>query len=1029
MADRDENITTRFKADITNLKAGITEANRHIKLANAEFKAAASGMDDWTKSTDGISAKLKNLDTVMSEQKKVLANLEKQYELTKEAQGEDSTAAENLAIKIANQKAAINKTSQEMDHYGDELELVEQAQKNAEKSGGSLEDELEKLKKSADDAGNGFTVMKGALAGLVADGIRSAINGVKNFVVGSIDVGRNFQASMSEVAAISGATGNDLELLSDTAKKFGESTKFSASEAADGLKYMALAGWDAQTSSSALGGVLDLAAASGMELGKASDMVTDYLSAFGMEAEKSSYFADLLAYSQSKSNTSAEQLGEAYKNCAANMNAAGQDIETTTSFLAKMADQGLKGSEAGTALTAIMRDMTAKMKDGSIAIGKTTVKVQDANGNYRDMTDIMKDVEKATNGMGDAQRASALGSTFTADSIKGLNLILNAGVDQAAEFEEQLRSSGGSAKEMADIMNDNLSGDLTTLGSQFEGVQIALYEKFEPALRDGVDILSKLLDGVNFVVEHSSEFIGAITAMAAGMGAYLAYTTIVQVMQGGLMSLSLAQKAAAAAQVVLNAVMSANPIGIVIALIAALVAGLIYFWNKSESFRDAIRSIGEGIVWVFENARDLIIAAWNKVTKFFETVPENIKSFFTNLPGWFKSKFTEAKNKIVEAFSDIKAKFTEILNKIKSVFTADSLKDAGMQLLAGLWNGISNKVEWLKSKVKGVVDKIKSWFTGKEGFDEHSPSKWSEKVMRYVFEGMGKGVVFDSKPVKNVINDVKNVIESGLDKTKDSTKKITESIRDNVSKVVDEVYKSLETAQQNYQKNTESFMNSTKLFDAFSDSVDTTGTRSVELITNLEGQVKGMEQYASILENLKSRVSSDFYDYLKSLGIGEISNLRVLQRMSDTSLKYYESLYHKKYDLSKKLSFDDYQKELETLGVNVNKSLNDIELVAKEAGMKTTLGYAQSLAAAADSSEFKSKIADLTKAIKDAFSEVADSVQTMSGGVTASGKTSNVSTVTNVTNNFNQTNNSPKALSRLTIYRQTKNLLSMKGAQ
>ena len=149
-----------------------------------------------------------------------------------------------------------------------------------------------------------------------------------------------------------------------------------------------------------------------MDLAAASDMVTDYMSAFGMEAEKSAYFADLLAYSQANSNTSAEQLGEAYKNCAANLNAAGQDIETTTSLLAMMANQGLKGSEAGTALTAVMRDMTSKMKNGSIQIGKTSVAVMDAAGNYRDMTDILSDVEIATDGMGDAERAMALSSIF-----------------------------------------------------------------------------------------------------------------------------------------------------------------------------------------------------------------------------------------------------------------------------------------------------------------------------------------------------------------------------------------------------------------------------------------------------------------------------------------------------------------------------------------------------------------------------------------------------------------------------------------
>lgn len=314
----------------------------------------------------------------------------------------------------------------------------------------------------------------------------------------AIKVGSDFESAMSNVAAISGATGDDLQMLKDTAQEMGATTQFSATEAANALSYMALAGWDANQSASALPGVLNLAAASGMELASASDMVTDYMSAFGMSCEQSGYFADMLAYAQSNANTTAELLGESYKNCAANMAAAGQDVETTTSLLAMMANQGLKGSEAGTALAAVMRDLTAKMTDGAIKIGDTSVAVQDANGNYRDLTDILQNVESATNGMGDAEKAAALSSTFTADSIKGLNLILNAGVSNAADFENQLRNSGGTAENMANVMNDNLAGAMKSLQSRAETFGNAIYESFSVQLKDAVnaaaDALGSLTD-------------------------------------------------------------------------------------------------------------------------------------------------------------------------------------------------------------------------------------------------------------------------------------------------------------------------------------------------------------------------------------------------------------------------------------------------------------------------------------------------------------------------------------------------------
>lgn len=354
-------------------------------------------------------------------------------------------------------------------------------------------DGMDSLAGQVDDAGSSMEEasskainLSGALKTLFAVVSAAAIMGqVKDFAADSIELGKNYTSVMSEVAAISGASSSDLAMMEDTARQYGATTVFSASEAAEALKYMSLAGWDAQQSTSALGGVLNLAAASGMGLGEASDMVTDYLSAFGMEANKSTYFADMLAYAQSNSNTTAAQLGEAYKNSAANMHAAGQDVETTTSLLEAMANQGRKGSEAGTTLGAMMRDITAKMDDGAIKIGETSIAVQDASGNFRDMTDILTEVGEATEGMGSAQRAAALSSVFTDDSIKGVNMVLAEGMDKVAGYEEALRNATGASEDMAETMNDNLSGDMANMNSAYEEMQLQTFEAMEGPLREG----------------------------------------------------------------------------------------------------------------------------------------------------------------------------------------------------------------------------------------------------------------------------------------------------------------------------------------------------------------------------------------------------------------------------------------------------------------------------------------------------------------------------------------------------------------
>lgn len=326
--------------------------------------------------------------------------------------------------------------------------------------------------------GNALRTLFGVAAGA------AVLGGIKNYAMDSVNLGKDYTSMMSEVQAISGASGKDLEMLQETAREYGATTVFSASEAAEALKYMSLANWDAQQSSSALGGVLDLAAASGMGLGEASDMVTDYLSAFGMEASQSTYFADMLAYAQSNSNTTALQLGEAYRNSAANLHAAGQDVETTTSLLEAMANQGYKGSEAGTALAATMRDITQNMEDGAIKIGETSIAVQGEKGNFRDLTEILKDVEAATAGMGDAEKAAALGSTFTADSIKALNMILTEGMGNVSGYEEALRKSAGTSEKMAGVMTDNLSGDIANMESAMEEMKLQTFESMEDPLRD-----------------------------------------------------------------------------------------------------------------------------------------------------------------------------------------------------------------------------------------------------------------------------------------------------------------------------------------------------------------------------------------------------------------------------------------------------------------------------------------------------------------------------------------------------------------
>lgn len=831
----DNNTTAKFSVDISDLKKGIQEANRQIRLANAEFKAASASMDKWSTSTSGLAAKIEQTDKVLANQKKILNSYKQEMEQVIAKYGENSKEADNAKIKYENQRAAVIKTQKALGDYKSALTALEKEQaesaKAAEKQASAFESlektisgqennlsalkseyanvvleqgrnskaaqdlasqikelsgelnenktKLSEAEEAADEfdqtlqdtTSGGLSVFTVAVGNLVANVLTGLISSMKDVVGNTIEVGKAFDSSMSNVGALSGATAEDLQMLRDTAKEFGSTTKFSASEAADALGYMALAGWDAQTSASALGGVLDLAAASGMDLAAASDMVTDYMSAFGMEAQKSGYFADVMAYAQANANTNVTQLGEAFKNSAANMNAAGQDIETVTSLLAMMANQGLKGSEAGTALTAVMRDMTSKMDEGAIAIGDASVQVMDAEGNYRDLTDILRDVEAATNGMGDAEKASALSATFTADSIKGLNLMLNAGVGEAAKFEEQLRKSDGSAAEMAKTMNDNLNGDLTNLGSKLEGVQIAIYEKFEPALRDGVKVLDSLLDAINFVVDHSTEFIAALGAMAAGVAAYVGYTTALKVMEQGWQALTIVTKAQTAAQWLLNAAMSANPIGLVIAAIVALVTAFVILWNKSEAFRE---------FWInlWEKIKEVAGAAWEAISGFFSGAWEKVQEIWAPIAEWFSEKW-EAVKEVVETVGEvIKKIFGAIVDYFYKKFepwidfsiTAwkiiSELAVGCWEIIKAVWAIVS---EWFKTK---VVEPVKQFFTNLwDGIKQAASDAWEtiKGVWTVVSTWFNDTII---KPVSNYFTNMWNKVKKAASDAWDGIKSV-----------------------------------------------------------------------------------------------------------------------------------------------------------------------------------------------------------------------------------------------------------------
>lgn len=672
----------QLASTIQELSGELTENRGTLDAAEKAARALSETMDD-------AGGEAETLRSTISKQEDTLQQLKQRYVDVATEQGETSDEARELARQIQDLSSELHENKTKLS--------------DAEYAADKLDNSLEEVESSAKKADDGFTMFKATLANLAADAIMRAVDGIKNLVGNVIELGQNFTSTMSEVSAISGATGEDFEKLEACARDYGATTVFSASNAAEALKYMSLAGWDADQSTSALGGVLNLAAASGMELGAASDMVTDYLSAFAMEAGDAAYFADLLSYAQSHSNTTAEALGEAYKNCAANLNAAGQDVETVTSLLEGMANQGYKGSEAGTAMAAIMRDITNGMKDGAIKIGETSVAVMDAQGNFRDLTDILTEVEAATNGMGDAERAVALSSTFTADSTKGLNLILNEGMDNIAGYEEELRGASGSAEEMANIMNDNLSGDVAAMNSAFEELGLKIYDALESKLRAGVQFIT---NGVIPAIEWLGGHIPEVTIAVSGLGAVIAamnWGTIsskIAMVKGALVKL-----AAALGGVSLPAIA-------IIAVITAVALAFTNLWKNNEEFRNKITAIWDGIKAKFDEFGQGIVDRLNALGFEFEDITEVMKAvwdgFCEVLAPIFEGVFQQISNILNEALDIL----TGLFDIFAGIFTGDwDMVWQGVQEVFGaVWDFVVATFENWISTFTSLADTVLGWF-------------------------------------------------------------------------------------------------------------------------------------------------------------------------------------------------------------------------------------------------------------------------------------------------------------------------------
>lgn len=507
MADDLKRVGLIFKEEgAVDFRKTLQDINIEMNKNYNQFKLTQSQWDKSTKSTEKLKAQQEYLGNAIEIQGDKVNTLRMQLEEMENAENKNTTAIKkkqnelaNAEIKLKNYEKQLGEVNNKLSDFGEKIldagEKVQKAGKNIEEAGKKV---------------SGFSTV--ATAGLA----------------GTVATAANFEDSMRQVAATMGITADEIAngseaytILENAAKECGEKTKYSASEAAEALNYLALAGYDAQKSAETLPKILNLAAAGNLDLATASDMVTDAMSALSMETKDVDKYIDEMAKTSQKSNTSVAQLGEATLTCAGNVKNAHMSIETMNAELGILADNGLKGAEGGTALRNIIVSLTSPTDKAAETLKKLGVNVYDNKGNIRDFNDILTDLNSKLNKLNDEKRSNALSDIFNKNDLKAAQYLLDGTTGRFQELTNELKNSNGAAQDMADTMNSSLKGQLTLVKSQLEAIAIKLGNKLMPIVKDCVKKISNLATWFSNLNDKQAETVLKIAGIVAAAGPLL----------------------------------------------------------------------------------------------------------------------------------------------------------------------------------------------------------------------------------------------------------------------------------------------------------------------------------------------------------------------------------------------------------------------------------------------------------------------------------------------------------------------------
>ena len=614
MANRIKGITVEIGGDTTKLSKALEGVNKSIKNTPTQLKDVEKLLKLDPRNTEMLSQKQKLLADSISATKEKLATLK--------------TAAEQANTALANgdiTQQQYDALQREIVDTENELKRLEAEAKNANSKLAKIGEAGQVLQNEGDKISSAGEKLLAITAGVTALGTAAA------------KTASDFDSAMSKVAAVSGATGDDLQALRDKAREMGAKTKFSASEAAEAMNYMAMAGWKTNDMLSGIDGIMNLAAASGEDLATTSDIVTDALTAFGLTAQDSGHFADVLAAASSNANTNVSMLGESFKYCAPIAGALGFSCEDTAEALGLMANAGIKSTQSGTSMRSIMTALSGEVKFCSESFGEMEIATSNSDGSMRSLSDILADCRVAFDQMSESEKASAAETLVGKNAMSGFLALMNAAPADIDKLSGAIANCDGTSLSMAETMQDNLEGQLTILKSQLEELAISFGEILMPVIREMITKIQGFVDKLNALDPATKQTILKIGLMAAALGPLLIVIGKTISSIGSMMTfVSKIPTMIAGAKTAFSTLGAAigsisAPVVAVVAVIAVLVAAFVHLWNTNEDFKNSILSIWEQIKSTFERLTSGIVDRVNALGFNFQSFGDMLKSLWNSL--------------------------------------------------------------------------------------------------------------------------------------------------------------------------------------------------------------------------------------------------------------------------------------------------------------------------------------------------------------------------------------------------------------